>query len=125
MTRSILLKIALGAVGLVIAGFVIVYGVTWWALAQSQHGRPPALAQGVSDLDTGWPVRLRQTFPPGVPEAVLIRRLRDEGFEVQPKARSARLNWGRFPCDYTFTAAWTAQEGHIETIDGRWTQACI
>jgi hypothetical protein len=119
------LTIMLAIIAVPIVLFAVFYAVAWWWLESTRHGKPPELARNVANLQTGWQLRLKETFPVGTPEAVLVSRLRDDGFQVRPDLRSARLNWGQFPCDYSFTAVWAAPNGRVTAVDGEWMQTCI
>lgn len=110
----------------VLAAPVVAFAVFWiWVEANREY--PPELFADVPQdfTDEGpWVARMAQTFPPGTPEAVLIRRLRAEGFEVDPVARSATYGWSAFPCDHDIEARWSAARGQVTTTFARYMNAC-
>lgn len=123
------LKILLGAVlGIVLLAGISVAVLSFWF--DQAEGAPPPLSDGaLQDFAVGhetWSRRLAETFPVGTPEATVLARLEDEGFETTPGGRTAHYEWGSgFPCIYTLTASWTTESGKITAISGDYLNACM
>lgn len=121
--RRIMLAVLLAIIALPVLAFA---GLCVWLNAT--QGRPPALFADVPQDFTDeapWTARMAATFPAGTPEAVVIERLKADGFEVDQTARSATYGWGNgVPCIHTVQAAWSAQDGRVTTATARYGNAC-
>jgi hypothetical protein len=72
-----------------------------------------------------WSRRLRERFPIGSPEKTLVEVLRREKFQVDPAHRLAGYGWARYPCVYTLTVVWRADEvGRVRAVQGGLLNAC-
>ena len=90
---------------------------------------PPAMARGLPPLagqvNGPWSRRLRQAFPIGSSERRMTEALRREGFDVDAERRSAAYGWAAYPCVYTLTVTWRAdQSRRVRDIQGGLLNAC-
>jgi hypothetical protein len=125
--RRILIAVALVGSGLMAVGLAASAALWIW-LERSQGAPPPiARAEDGSPLSAAlWTQRVAATFPPGVPETILVRRLGDEGFQISSSEHAAHYDWGNsFPCRYTVTVRWTAESGLITSTTGDQSNACM
>lgn len=93
---------------------------------------PPAIAR---DVNFGWPgnwtnnpqwtAALTQRFPKGSSEAELQSTLREQGFDIDVHARTARYEWGGMPCLYTLRVDWTAQGLKLDAVRGGFAMGCL
>jgi hypothetical protein len=105
--------------------------VVWYA-AGWRFGHlsgPPPIARNMlpmaGTISPSWSRRLRERFPIGSPERSLIETLRHERFEVDAAHHAAGFGWARYPCVYTLTVAWRADEvGRVRAIQGGLLNAC-
>ena len=121
--RRTLLVILLAVLALPVIAFAAL-----WIWVASTQGKPPAMFADVPrDFtdDQLWVARMNVTFPTGTPEAVLVQRLRSEGFEVDPLSREGRYEWGNgIPCNHTVEVGWSADSGRITAGRARYMNAC-
>lgn len=93
------------------------------------NGHAPAIADDLN-LNVGnsekWPARLSQRFPLGTPQADVMNTLQSQGFEIDPRSKTATLKWSEGVCEHHLSAAWkTNGEGRLTAIDGRHWPACL
>lgn len=124
--RTIL--VVLGIVGALLIAAIVAVTVIWIEMDKDQ-GAPPPIAEGAMDFgqpSQAWSQRLETTFPNGIREASVRELLAAEGFDVQSGAPHASYGWGKgFPCIYTLTVDWTAEDGALTSISGGYTNACL
>ena len=116
-----------GLTFLALAGAVVWFAGGWRTGAGI--GGPPPIAQGmypmVGAFSPSWSRRLRERFPIGSPERETIKILKREGFKVDPARRFAGYGWAKYPCVYTLTVYWRADEiGRVRAIQGGLLNAC-
>jgi hypothetical protein len=96
----------------------------------------PPIAQGLPKDFGPTPYfdgRVKERFPIGSNEVSLLAELRDERFEIKETNElssdyrlSARYEVQNFPCTETWTVLWTAEQGRITDIKGRYSgQICL
>lgn len=127
MRPRLALLIALGAAALLAAAALAVWIGGVWRMGW--FAGPPRIAQGMWPV-TGtpsptWSQRLRQRFPIGASERELIEELGREGFKIDGPARRAGYGWASYPCVFTLTVLWRADDqGRIRNIQGGLLNAC-
>jgi len=112
--------------------FVAMAGAVVWFAAGWRMGwlaGPPGIARNMypvaGPISPNWSRRLRERFPIGSPETRLVEVLRREKFEVDPHNRVAGFGWARYPCVYTLTVIWRADEvGRVRAVQGGLQDAC-
>jgi hypothetical protein len=100
---------------------------------ESNHPmHPPRIAQGIDFAWPGnwannpqWNAVLARRFPKGSSEATLQSTLREQGFEIDAPARTARYEWGGMPCLYTLRVDWTAEARKLKAVDGGFGMGCL
>lgn len=101
--------------------------IALWVWTKSTAGDPPELFADVpQDFrdDRAWVARMQGIFPDGSPEAVLVARLEDEGFEVDPAGRTARYEWVHGYCNHEIHAGWSAEDGRVTDSFARYANIC-
>ncbi len=87
------------------------------------------LGSGWKEIDRNFDARVRQQFPPGSPERVLVAELKRQGFVptqwTATALRSAAREEHRLPCVYDADVKWEAREGQITLIEGRYSGVCV
>ncbi|MGU3360290.1 hypothetical protein ACLBWX_08155 [Methylobacterium sp. M6A4_1b] len=111
--------------------------VPLWALqAAAPAITKPPLVQGLPDrfaeADIAFRARVADIFPPGFPEADLIRRLSAEGFAQHstgasdtPETRWAFVRLPMSACVVTWRVRWQARDGHLVTATGDQGATCL
>ena len=123
MTRSTLLKIGLAVGVALLVGWAALYlWFDYWV--KTQREPPPALAAGLTAPYEQWPALVQRTFPEGTPEAVMVARLKADGFQVDPVAHRAFYDWKDFPCIGRASVEWSAGDGRVTRVDGDWQNVC-
>lgn len=121
--RRIMLTVLLTIIALPVIAFAVL--CLWISATQ---GAPPAMFAGLPpDFrdERPWTARMAQTFPAGTPEAVLVQRLRGEGFTVDTTTRSGTYTWGNgVPCNHTVQIGWSAGAGRVTASRARYMNAC-
>jgi hypothetical protein len=72
-----------------------------------------------------WSNRLRQAFPVGFSEERMTRTLLREGFKVDAEHQRAAYGWAVYPCVYTLTVSWRADQARrVRFVQGGLLNAC-
>jgi len=123
---TLILGLSVLAILLCIAG-----GLTWNAVLwrSGWFKKAPEIAKGLPAFagseSRPWTRRLNQTFPIGSREAPMLAALHKQGFVVDPTTRHAAYGWAVFPCVYTLTVTWRADElGRVRAVQGGLLNAC-
>lgn len=91
------------------------------------HGLPETFAPNAPYFDT----RLKERFPIGSDATKLVTELHNERFKVKgagiPGRFSARYEFldMDMACRESWTVHWTAEQGKIAAVGGRYEQACL
>jgi hypothetical protein len=92
-----------------------------------KHEKPPPIAEnmGLSIANKEWPPRLVRRFPPGTPEAQLLRTLQEQGFAIDTVKRTAKADWTTGVCNNEVDIVWQVDvAGKVTTIGGRYFPVC-
>ncbi len=126
MRASVVLVIIAGVLLLFVGGAVAWREVLWrsgWFRAGPEIARG---MPGFSGAQFGpWTRRLNQRFPIGSAEVKMTEELRRQGFQVDVSNRRAAYGWAVYPCIYTLTVSWRADEQfRVRTLEGGLLDAC-
>lgn len=100
-------------------------------LAACSMRPPPKLAKGLGanvtyQPDPDWDQRLRERFPVGSEESLLLAELRRDHFVFDPtRPGHASYPQPRFPCRQDWRVDWKAEGGRITEIAGTHNGACL
>ena len=91
---------------------------------------PPKLAEGLpgnvtARHDAQWDQRLRERFPVGSEESLLLAELRRQHFKVDPARGNASYPQPNLPCRQDWWVNWKAEGGLITEIAGEHNGACL
>ena len=91
---------------------------------------PPKLAKGLPGSNGSpypeWDQRVRERFPVGSDERVLLTELRREHFTFDPTtAGHASYSSSNIACTQHWGVRWAAQDGRITQINGEHSVACL
>jgi hypothetical protein len=108
------------------AGAVVWFAAGW---RTGWFSGPPPIARNMypvaGQISPTWSRRLRERFPIGSAEKRLVEVLRREKFQVDPVRHIAGYGWARYPCVYTLTVVWRADEvGRVRAVQGGLLNAC-
>jgi hypothetical protein len=129
MTGSSTLKFAAGALLLLV--FLFSFGLRLWWMRSAPS--VPELLQGLGDAQAqgaqeAFQDRLRERFPPGSPEAALVRALQEQGFRIDHGRKEAAFDRAadfEDHCRRGGSARWsTNAEGRIAEISGGYYIHC-
>jgi hypothetical protein len=125
--RSMVVLLTICGLTLILMGGAVVWFVQGWRIGGLSG--PPPIARNMYPIagavSPSWSRRLRERFPIGSPERELVRRLQREKFQVDGRNRRAGFGWARYPCVYTLTVIWRADElGRVRAVEGGLLDAC-
>ncbi|MEJ0060282.1 MAG: hypothetical protein WDM79_12185 [Terricaulis sp.] len=96
-------------------------------LGEMFKGAPPIVAD-VSESSTvpnaEFTAHLRERYPIGSEEAVLIATLREQHFNF-PQPGKATYHWSTIACSISVYVDWRAEAGRLTGIEGVYGSACM
>jgi hypothetical protein len=131
MTRTRFLKIALVAIGGLLAIPVLLIGLFYLWIWHLELKRPELVRPPTQGGQTGaWQVtnRLKQRFPVGSDARVLVSYLEKEKYQLKlhPINSSASATWSGFPCGGEVVVYWQEDsERKIVEIRGAHSIGCL
>jgi len=91
--------------------------------------QPPDIGRGVSS-NYAFNERVRQRFPVGSDERMLVAELLREQFRIEPAPSKrdnfvAHLEAEGLPCKRTWTLLWSTDQRKISDIEARYGEICL
>lgn len=130
--RTLVRSLSTSAIGL-----VAVLGTCYW-LKRPERVFLPSLAQGLpaefEKANEIFKTRINNTFPLGSSEAVLVQRLRGDGFKQsgpfrenrdKPEMYSASFVQLGFPCKLAWVIYWHAENDKLTLVTSSYTGTCL